>query len=1829
MDRQFVHASRDMFPVVGRHTSPEPHPDSGGAEPIKHVPEAKDKTKIVVASTFTADPVERPLSFWMGALSIPAEVEIAPYAQVIQELLNPSSALSQNSTGFNVLLVRIEDWIRDRYSDTNTQENIEHIERTITNLETGMRLFRDRNSAPVLLFLCPDSSSLSAEYRPAFADMRQRLVRKLHDMEHLYWWGHPDLVSLYPVEDYEDLRSDRIGHIPYSDAYFTALGTILGRRITTLAKPRYKVIVLDCDNTLWNGICGEVGAHGVEITPAHVKFHQLLVEQHDSGMLLCLCSKNNPQDVDAVFQNRTEIRLRPEHFISIRVNWQRKSENIKSLADELGLGIDSFVLIDDSSLECAEVAASSPEVLTLQFPQTEPEIEHFLRHQWLFDRLAITDESKRRTAQYKENRERSKALGESGDLDEFIESLELKVEVAPMSTVHLARVVELIQRTNQFNMTTIRRNAGELETLLRTGEDQCRVTHVSDRFGDYGLVGVVLYRSGADSIVVDTFVLSCRALGRRVEHRIVNELGRLARLSGKAHVVLNYRRTAKNQPAWEFLREFSDEFRGAARADGDAIAEAVFRLPVKYAEEFTGRNVASPPPKGANQPRQQFRPAQRGAQIKWPEKAYSLSRLADIDAEINRLRPIRLRTDAARMHGDTVEAAVATIWSEILGIGLIGLRDNFFDLGGDSLLAVRAIAHMGARLGLELPLREFFEAPTVEQVTYRLSAAMPADSPIQRTTDHSFESDSSLSNMSAPMSWAQQRLWFIHELHGSHLAYHIPDAFRIEGPLDKVMLQRALDQMIVRHESLRTVFGRFGETFVQNIGPAEPFSLQIVDLRFVPSGQTQDEVLRQARAEIAEPFDLAKGPLARAKLLQLKEHEHVLLVTLHHVVSDGWSMGVFARELGQLYSAFIKGESVPLSPLPIQYVDYSIWQRSQVSEAILRKQLEYWRESLKAAPELLRLPSDRPRPMIPSHRGGAVTIVIESELTGALKRMSRRQNVTLAMSLFAAWFIVLMRLSGETDMVIGMPVANRRRMEVEGLIGFFVNTLALRVTSPPGTSVASLLEQVKNRMLGGYTNQDVPFEKVVEAIQPTRGLNHHPLFQVMFVLQNTPPGSLEIPGLAIERLNTSVNATQFDLTLSLVESSDQLIGTISYLSYMFDESTVTRWAESLHTVLTALSENVASEVDRIPVVNREQLDQVLLGFNNTRADYPREQLVHELFEQRVRVVPDALAITCGERQVTYRWLNQQANRVARGLLENGVKTDDRVAVYAQRGIDFVVSILGILKAGAGFVPLDMTYPTARLQQILKDSAPVVILSQTHLLEKVPESSAPVLVLDDEASGLEECTDLIDSELGVRPENLAYVIYTSGSTGVPKGVAIEHRNVTNMVRWHMDRFGHQLGWRCSAVAALGFDAAYFEILPTLISGATLVISEPAVTADPDTLMSWWKAEPLDLSFLPTPLAEVALSLNATPPGLKTLMVGGDRLRRTNRTGRYELVNNYGPTEATVLATSGLIRAEDSVIHIGRPIANTRIYILDPYEQPVPIGVTGEIYIGGAGVARGYLGRPDLTRERFVRDPFNPEGYSTMYKTGDLGRWRTDGTIEYLGRNDSQVKLRGFRIELGEIETQLRGREDIKEALVLTRQDEFGQTHLVAYIVPRRNHLESVDEYVAELRQSLGRLLPEYMVPNAIVLLGSLPLTPNGKIDLSSLPAPELRRDPTKPFEPPVGEVEEVVAGIWKEQLGVDRVGRSDTFFELGGHSLLGMQMMVGVRAALGIEVPMRILFEVPSLSEFSAKVHEIRQSNLDDLVLRGGRTLEELLDRVESMPESEVRELVEKLRMERR
>jgi amino acid adenylation domain-containing protein len=1121
------------------------------------------------------------------------------------------------------------------------------------------------------------------------------------------------------------------------------------------------------------------------------------------------------------------------------------------------------------------------------------------------------------------------------------------------------------------------------------------------------------------------------------------------------------------------------------------------------------------------------------------------------------------------------EELLAGLWAELLGVERVGIHDDFFALGGHSLLATRLIARVHRMFGVDLPLRALFEEPTVAALAAHVdaiagSAAGAPPAAIEPLPEAEVY----------PASLAQRRLWFLDRLSPDAFYLNVPHGLRLRGTLDAPALRRALTEIVRRHEPLRTTFETRDGQPVQRIAPPGPVRLPAVDLRALPLERREAEARRLATGEAERPFDLAAGPLFRSVLVGLGAADHLLVFTPHHLIFDGGSMEVLFRELAALYGAFSAGLPSPLPPLPVRFVEFAEWQRRTLAGARLEAQLAWWRRRLAGLPTL-DLPLDHPRPAAPRFRGSWRTALLPG-LGGRLETLGRRLGATPYLMLLAGFAALLSRLSGAEDVAVGSPVANRSRPEVEGVIGFFANTLVMRTDLAGDPPFAELVARVREGALGAWAHQDLPFEVLVEELAPERHLSLHPLFQVVFSLQDLPPG-FELPGLEARLFEFEADVAHFDLTLVATRlgaaPGDDLALTLSYKRDLFEPPTVLRLLEQLAALLDAAAAAPGTAVRDLPLWSAAARHQALHEWSGAAGPAASGLTADRLVEARARRAPETLAVAGPDSRLTYGELNRGANRLARRLRRLGVRPGDRVALALDRSPELVLAALAVWKAGATYLPLDLSHPAERLAETVADAGAGLVLTLDRRADRFPgRFSGQTLRLDaDRETWAGESGEDLERTTG--PGDAAYVIYTSGSTGRPKGVEVPHAGLANLIGWHLRTYGVTPADRASLVASPAFDASVWEIWPCLAAGASLHTPPRDVAASPGALPEWLAAEGITLAFLPTPLAEAVLARELPGLALRFLLTGGDRLRRAPAADPgFRLVNHYGPTESSVVATAGEVRAgELGAPAIGRPIAGVETLLLDSDLRPVPAGARGEICLGGRGLATGYPGHPDRTAERFVPHPFAADPGARLYRTGDLARHLADGRLEFVGRADGQLKVRGVRVEAGEVEARLTAHGQVAEAVV-GLVEAGGGARLTAWIVPRRAEAPPT---AAELREHLRALLPEPMVPSAWVWLPALPLTSRGKVDRAALPVPAPSAAASR--EAPRGAVEEAIERHWRQVLGIAAAGRDDNFFDLGGHSLALAAVHERLQEELDLRIPLVELFENPTLRTLAASL----------------------------------------------
>ena len=1148
-----------------------------------------------------------------------------------------------------------------------------------------------------------------------------------------------------------------------------------------------------------------------------------------------------------------------------------------------------------------------------------------------------------------------------------------------------------------------------------------------------------------------------------------------------------------------------------------------------------------------------------------------------------------------------LEREVVLLWTQVLGIAGAGVLDDFFETGGDSLLATQLLVRVRHALGAVVPLHVFFEAPTAAALAREVETARRAPGgaapapirPVPRGPD-------------SPLSFGQERAWFFDQLAPGNPAYNRPTALRLTGSLDHAALGRALTEIVRRHEVLRATFPSVDGMPVQRRGPDRAVTLPVVDLTHVPPADRDAAARRAAAAVTRRPFNLAREPVMRAALLRLGERDHVLLVVIHHVAVDGWSASLLVREVTALYQAYEGGRPSPLPELPLQYADATLWQRRSLPDDALERRVRYWTERLAGAPPTLAVPTDRPRPARPTFRGGRETADLPEALALALRGLCREEGVTLFMTLYAAFAVVLHRYTGQDDLVVGVPVAARAHVETEGLIGCFVNAIALRTDLSGAPTFRTLLTRVRDAAREAYAHQDVPFAKVVEALRPGRDTSYMPVVQVVFNLEHFPDPPSHAGRLAVAEFDFDAGAAPMELLVEVIERGGRLSCVVTYATDLFDGGTIQRLLGHYVNVLEGVAADPERPIVRVPLLSAAERHRLLVDWGAPTAPYP-ECTLQALFEAQARLTPEAVAVHWEDERIGYAELNRRANRLAHHLRGLGVGVETRVAIAIERSPEQVVALLAVLKAGGAYVPLDIAYPPARLGFMMAEAGCAFLLARGSFAASLPAHGARVVSLEAGAAALarERGDDLAS---GVGPDGLAYVLYTSGSTGQPKGIAGHHRGLVNLAECWRRKYPCGPGDVWTLRSGFGMLDYLQELLVALTQGAAVALVPDEASRDMSRLLETMSRHgATHVMLVPTILRawlDAHEDLARLVPSLTLVSVGGEpfprdlwRAARESLPRGCRILQGYGMTEASTKSTwcdTALVETARPTVPIGRPLANVEAYVLDRHLEPTPIGVPGELYVGGVGVTRGYAAQPGLTAERFVPNPFTETPGARLYRTGDVMRFLPDGTLEALGRTDHQVKVRGMRVELTEVQSALERHRAVKQAVVLARTDGRRDAGLVAYVAAERGAAPAAED----LRRFLRGLLPEYMVPGGFVVLETLPLLPGGKVNRAALPAPGADRPATAPYVAPRTPVEAAIAEIWAEVLGLERVGIDDDFFALGGHSLLASRIVARVARRLGAELSMSALLGAPTVAELALVVGQRRLAAAAAVTLDG-------------------------------
>lgn len=1700
--------------------------------------------RVAVAATFTAEPLEDPLRFWLHGYGEETEVGFAPFNQVLQQLLDPRSDLLRRRADFHLLLVRLEDWAGTKLDDLGQVE--EALDRNADYFSDGLqRLVEAVPAARTLVLFCPPSVQARSELALAglLAATERRLRRRIDvpRFRSVRTVAGEELARHFPGVEIDAAGGEALGGVPYTEEFFAAMANEAIRGWDALTRSPFKVLALDADQTLWRGVLGEDGVHGIEITAGHRRLQEVARAARVGGLLLVLVTKNNLAEVKEAFAVHAQMPLRWDDFIAVKASWQPKSASLRELGRELQLGLESFVLVDDSALECAEVRAALPEVLTLQVPAADDAIASFASQWWPADGWAATAEDRQRSELYQTESRRRAARGTSAGLRDFIRQLQLAIERVAIGEGNIDRAAQLTQRTNQFNASTIRRSAGEIrEFLARPGHDGF-LLEVRDRFGDYGLTGLLLFKDEGEACVIDTFLLSCRVLGRGVEYELMRQLARAAAGRGRRLLRVTFKRTAKNPPVEQFLGGCG------GREERDPTGETAFVFEVEAAGCV--QVVEGPVEAPVDETHEVAEPARGRLVAPWYFYQAVAGDLASPARLLAASRALRARGRGRRSSAgyeapaNELEARVAAIWAVVLGLERVGRHDDFFGLGGHSLKAVMMLSRVNRVLGAELLLETIFARPRLADFTAEVArgGTGPRRSPditrVPEAADY-------------PLSHAQRRLWLIEQMRTeSPSPLHMVAVFSLRGRLEEARLAAAFGRLVERHESLRTGLVLVGAEPRQRIVAQVPFALEVL------AADGLGEFL-------AREFDLARAPLLRAAWRRDATEQWTLAVVMHHAVSDGWSIGVMAEELTAFYAdpAF-----VPV-PLSLHYRDYAVWQERQLREGWWQRAQEYWRGLFRELPGPLELPADRGRPAVKPTAGAEVHASLPLAAWQEVKAAAQRAGASPFVALLAGLEVLLARQARSRRFVIGTPVAGRDQPEMESQVGCFVNLLPIVAEVDDTMTFAAHLARTQSAVAGALSHAVYPFDRLVNDLELPRNLSRGPLFDVLLVYQTNRNADLALGDVRVETMAHPTRTSQYDVTFEAVETREGLVLRLEYATALYDAVRMQRLARQFTALLAnafARLGEVVGALELCPEEERKRID----GFERgVRLGSFRARTLPDLVREAGSVEPGRLALAAGARTMTYGELDLRTRAIAAAVRAAGTAPQELVAVAGERAIEFIAAMLGVMRAGRVYVPLDLKHPDERLRKVVEDGG--VRRALAIGCEARERLLGLGLGLIDPDGGAEESGG---AEPVVRPDELAYVIFTSGSTGRPKGVEITHGSFATMIEAQVRSFGVRREDRCAWWASCAFDASLSEIFLGLTTGAAVVVADAAAREEPKAFLAWLYTMKVTVITLPPAYLRVLQRVALGP--VRVLITAGEAADGGDLAHYAQdrtVFNAYGPTETSVCAT--VQRVEPGAAHarsvpIGRPLDVASAYVLDANFRRVPIGVPGELFVGGRIVGRGYRGLPELTAERFVPDPFAGTVEARMYRTGDRVRWTEEGTLEFLGRDDAQVKIRGFRIELGEIESALRAVDGVGDAAVMA-VERLGNKAIVAYVVARGVGTEA-------LRTAVAERLPDYMRPAAYCLLERLPMTPNGKLDQSALPSPEWGG--SESGEPPATAPERIMARAWAAGVGLEQISREANFFSVGGDSIKALVVAAKLRAA-GWELGLKEFFAHPVLRD---------------------------------------------------
>ena len=1703
------------------------------------------KERVCIAASFTADPIDEYLYYWAHKDNVILNLSFAPYNQIQQMLLDPNSIFRNNKNGTNIILMRFEDAIR--HTDDSAEARIAVMQHMQKEFTTALCSYPA--DAPRCLVMClPFDGNIAGVSAEIVANMNEQIKAVCSKIPNIHYVDTDDLCERYVVHDALDTVADDEGHIPYTTTFFAALGTHVWRQLCAAKRvKKHKVLVVDCDNTLWQGVCGEIGATNVTIQDGYAWFQKFLLAKRGEGYLLAIASKNNPEDVKRVFAENKQMILKESDISAWRVSWNPKTEEIRSIAKELNLGLNSFVFFDDNPVECDAMIEENPEVLTVRMPLGSTQIAPLVGNIWALDSVYTTDEDRNRADMYRAEKEREQARTEEKSLHAYLKKLNIQMYMYSTTPDEIDRVAQLTQRTNQFNMNGVRYLKEDVAEWLQSDRYGCYSVYVKDAYGDYGLVGALVLSYADGKCNLQTFVLSCRVLGREIEIAILNEIANIAKSHGVSAFSASVKRTQKNEPFMRFWQAYVE--------DNENIVYANFNTPSHIT--VIKEKYIKPTSQKSNTTASAKSVAHTGACA----LTTMPSDIQTNDAELKAFIPSCSSEVIAQALGKFIPGQaegeivdkVKAVWESVLGLTIDREDASYFELGGDSLKAVHLISILDKELGVRISVSDIYRYATISDMAKYIATLIPKEAA-------EFEHISTTEP--CPLSSAQQRMFVLQSMNRDSVQYNESQAMEMIGPINIERIQNAVSAIISRHDILRTAFTLEQGVPVQTVLPC-------VNVKIDTISCTEDAWQNEALA-FRKPFDLANPPLMRFAALHTTDTDrNFILFDAHHMVIDGTSFAVFAEEFVRLYN----GEALPENKY--QYIDYVNWENKRKDTPEYESDMAYWVSQFDPMPAPLAWIDDSKRANSIG-RGNTLFYTTDSELKQSLENYAGKNQVTLFSVLLSAYALTISSLANANELVVGVPAPNRLHHHTLSMMGNFVNSMPIRIATPADSEISALVKLVFDTTTEALNHQSCPYENIVKALQCDRQNNRNPLFDVMFSLQNFVSPVIETKDMKLVQMPMQVGTSKNDIRLFAALHDDRISFEMEYDTDLFDIAFMESFREKFLSVLELMvtdeamtAGDITAELQR----RQKEADRLFLEkYNDTARPGYYDHLVHDMIREQVEKTPDAIALICGGEKLTYRELDDRSSTLANVLRQKGVRARDKVGIVLPRSPELIIGLLAIMKAGAVYVPADPIYPTERIDYMFGNSEIACVISQNDM-----ELPSGYIRYDIHELENEKAIDQTIEEETIIPDDLIYILYTSGSTGKPKGVMIKHGAVSNFINSLRELIPYEEQSAILATTTVCFDIAVIEMWRTLCFGETIVFATDNERMDMNTikeLIVEYQIQAMNIT--PTQMSVLLLDDHDDVwKTIKTIMIGGEAVppslleKMQKHIPSARIFDMYGPTETTVYS-SIMELTNEAEVTIGFPIANTKLFVIDSEKNILPVGSTGELCIGGAGLSAGYMNRPDLTERQFVTLPENNE---FVYRTGDLATLRVDGKMLCHGRIDNQIKIRGYRVELEEIEQSIMKSGLCRECTVFLLDNE----HLGAIYTAIGDYSSS------DIIDHISGILPHYMVPSKFVKVDNIPLNVNGKADRKK--ALEIANQTEDEAIEVVtsGCTEDVLLAIFRRITLNNRISVDDSFFEAGGSSLGIFQVLSEIESIFGVKLQYADVYKNMTASGIAAMI----------------------------------------------